>query len=149
VIGRVVRGWRIGGLIRYLFGPGRHHEHSDQHVIATWDGLPDRHQPPRLGEHEFDITALTTALAAPALAAGVPQRGPDETTEGVRGQGPVWHCSLRAAADDRELTDQEWTQVAMDVLGRAGSAGTARAAPSLTGSRSRWSHRTATSGQPP
>lgn len=121
MIGRVVRGWRVSGLIQYLFGPGRQHEHTDQHVIATWDGLPGRHQPPQLGVHEFDTTALAIALTVPTLAASVPQREPDRDVT-ARIQGPVWHCSLRTAPGDRHLTDQEWAQVATDVLHRTGIA---------------------------
>ncbi|MCG8918252.1 relaxase/mobilization nuclease domain-containing protein, partial [Actinokineospora sp. PR83] len=124
VIGKVVRGWRVAGLIRYLFGPGRHHEHTDQHVIASWDGLPERHQPPRTATGDgFDTTTLSAVLADPAVAAGVPLREPSGTGgDGRRGQGPVWHCSLRTAPGDRVLTDEEWAEVVVDVLGRTGIA---------------------------
>ncbi|WP_436493203.1 relaxase/mobilization nuclease domain-containing protein [Actinokineospora sp. HUAS TT18] len=122
MIGRVIRGWRVDGLVRYLFGPGRHHEHSDQHVVASWDGLPSRHQPPRRGLDEFDTTALATLLADPAFAAGIPQREPDLIDGATRPQGPVWHCALRTAPGDRELTDDEWAQVAADVMDRTGIA---------------------------
>lgn len=32
----------------------------------------------------------------------------------------VWHCSLRAAPEDRMLSDDEWAQVACDVMDRTG-----------------------------
>lgn len=33
---------------------------------------------------------------------------------------PVWHCALRAAPQDRLLSDEEWAQVAADVMDRTG-----------------------------
>ncbi|RSN05970.1 hypothetical protein DMC63_37810 [Streptomyces sp. WAC 05977] len=122
MIGRVVRGWRTHGLIAYLFGPGRHHEHENPHTIASWDGCPHLHQPPQtLGR--FDVGGLVAALTDPAAAAGVPQQPPAERDGGQRTQGPVWHCSLRTAPEDRELSDAEWSEVVADLLDRTGIAG--------------------------
>ena len=36
MIGKVLRGGRPDGLIRYLYGPGRHEEHTDPHIVAAW-----------------------------------------------------------------------------------------------------------------
>jgi hypothetical protein len=38
VIGKITapRGERVEGLIWYLFGPGRHEEHTDPHIVAGW-----------------------------------------------------------------------------------------------------------------
>ena len=33
---------------------------------------------------------------------------------------PVWHCSVRAAPEDRMLSDDEWAQIAHDVMHRTG-----------------------------
>jgi hypothetical protein len=35
---------------------------------------------------------------------------------------PVWHCAVRAAPDDRMLSDAEWAQVAVGIMDRAGLA---------------------------
>jgi hypothetical protein len=35
---------------------------------------------------------------------------------------PVWHCAIRAAPDDRLLSDAEWAQVAAAVMDRTGLA---------------------------
>src|SRR5262249_13809261 len=35
---------------------------------------------------------------------------------------PVWHCAVRAAPEDRMLSDAEWAQVAARVMHRAGLA---------------------------
>ncbi len=37
MIGRVYRGGDVGGLLRYLYGPGRHNEHENPHLVAAWD----------------------------------------------------------------------------------------------------------------
>ena len=53
MIGKVVRGNHAGGLLRYLYGPGRANEHIDPHLVAGFgdpaelepecrlDGTPD------------------------------------------------------------------------------------------------------------
>jgi len=33
---------------------------------------------------------------------------------------PVWHCSMRAAPQDAMLSDEEWAQIACDVMHRTG-----------------------------
>jgi hypothetical protein len=33
---------------------------------------------------------------------------------------PVWHCSMRAAPEDKMLSDDEWAQIACDVMDRTG-----------------------------
>jgi hypothetical protein len=35
---------------------------------------------------------------------------------------PVWHCSVRAAPGDKMLSDEEWAQIAFDVVHRTGLA---------------------------
>jgi hypothetical protein len=35
---------------------------------------------------------------------------------------PVWHCAVRAAPEDKVLSDEEWAQVARDVMHRTGLA---------------------------
>lgn len=119
MIGWVVRGWGAARLVAYLFGPGRHNEHTDQHVVAVWDDQLQLHQPPSEVTDKgvrFDTTALAAALTDPAVAAGILPG-----TQG-HGQGPVWHCSLRTAPGDRELTDAEWAEIASDVMHRTGIA---------------------------
>ncbi|GAA4554729.1 relaxase/mobilization nuclease domain-containing protein [Pseudonocardia xishanensis] len=122
MIAKISRGWRVGGLVRYLMGPGRFNEHTNQHVIASWDGAPAMHQPSLLPSGEFDVSDLSDELADPALAAGIPQTEPVRE-EGRRvPRGPVWHCSLRNSADDRPLTDEEWAEVVEELMERTGIA---------------------------
>lgn len=60
MIAKISRGWRVGGLVRYLMGPGRFNEHTNQRVIASWDGAPELHQPPAVGDGRFDVEDLST-----------------------------------------------------------------------------------------
>jgi hypothetical protein len=118
VITKVVHGWRVGGLIAYLMGPGRAQEHVNPRVIASWDGRDAGWQPRQTGAGEFDreLGPLIRALRAPAVIAGLPERDAD----GKRGY--VWHCSARVAAGDRVLSDGEWASIARELLDGAGVA---------------------------
>jgi hypothetical protein len=76
VIAPVVKpyGWRPAGLLVYLFGPGRHEEHRNPRVVASWDGAPTFHQPPKPaavqlggevlepGEFDLDLTGLIAVM---------------------------------------------------------------------------------------
>lgn len=107
--------------MRYLMGPGRFNEHTEQRVVASWDGAPEMHQPPRLGDG-FDVRALVAELADPAVAAGIAQREPARVAGRKVPRGPVWHCSLRNHADDPVLTDAQWAEVVEDLMDRTGIA---------------------------
>ncbi|TQM13278.1 relaxase/mobilization nuclease domain-containing protein [Pseudonocardia kunmingensis] len=117
MITKVVHGWRVGGLLAYLMGPGRAEEHRRPRVVATWDGRDAGWQPPATGPGEWDLELgpLIRALRAPAIAAGL-----SEAADGEGRRGYVWHCSARVAAQDRVLFDAEWAQVARDLLHGAG-----------------------------
>jgi hypothetical protein len=118
VITKVTHGWRVGGLISYLMGPGRAEEHRRPRVIASWDGRDAAIQPASTGPGEWDLQLgpLIRAMRAPALAAGLPEAGPDET------RGYVWHCSVRLDESDRVLSDVEWARIARELLHGAGVA---------------------------
>ncbi|WP_327305900.1 mobilization protein [Streptomyces sp. NBC_01298] len=95
------------GVLNYLYGPGRANEHTDPHLVASWDGFaPD---PGR------DETATLARLAS-ALDLRVKQAG-DRAPE-----KHVWHCSVRAAPEDRTLSDDEWATIARRVLNATGIA---------------------------
>lgn len=121
------RGWNVGGLIRYLMGPGRANEHVEQRVIAAWDDYSVTHQPPQregVGPRQcgFDVRELVERLRTPAQLGGVSMTRPEPNAAGKVPQGPVWQCSLRNHADDRILSDAEWAEVVADVLHRTGIA---------------------------
>ncbi len=112
MIPNVTRGRRVHRLLNYLYGPGRHAEHTDQHTIAGFDP-PDELQPDRRPDGSLDTARLARLLEAPLWA--VP---------GGRGwhRQPVWHCSRSAAPTDRRLSDAEWARIAEDVMHRTGIA---------------------------
>ncbi|MET8626600.1 mobilization protein [Kitasatospora sp. NPDC004669] len=95
-------------LIDYLFGPGKHEEHTDQHLVASWNGFapdpgpnPERHQ----------VAKLANQLDQPVKALGT--RAP---------ANKIWHCSLRTAPGDRHLDDAEWAAIARRIVHATGIA---------------------------
>ena len=102
------RGEHVGPLVYYLFGPGRHEEHTDPHIVAGWRHPADL-EPPLRPDGKRDFTKLVGLLLQPqaALAKRAYAR-------------PVWHCSMRAAPEDRMLSDDEWAQIACEVMHRSG-----------------------------
>jgi hypothetical protein len=112
VIGKisVPRGEHVEPLLYYLFGPGRHEEHTDPHVIAGWRH-PAALEPPLRADGKRDFTKLAGLLRQPHAALG------DRAYA-----RPVWHCALRAAPEDKMLSDDEWARIAYDVMNRTGLA---------------------------
>ncbi|MEU5833061.1 relaxase/mobilization nuclease domain-containing protein [Streptomyces diacarni] len=99
-------GSRTIGLLAYLYGPGKHEEHTDPHLIASFDGLspdPGRHRHATLKD-------LQQLLDQPVQA--LPQH--------ARPAKHVWHTSVRATADDRILTDEEWAGIARRIVTATG-----------------------------
>ena len=109
MIGKVCpRGQDVAGLIRYLYGPGRREEHTDPHIVAGYRDPADL-EPPLRASGSRDFRRLTGLLRLPHDALG---------TWGYA--RPVWHCSMRAAPEDRLLSDAEWAGIAQDVMDRTG-----------------------------
>lgn len=119
MITKVTHGWRPGGLVAYLMGPGTAEEHVRPRVIASWDGLDAGWQPDigPGGALDFQLGRLIGALQVPATRAGLPVSG-----QAPPGRGYVWHCSARLSATDRTLSDEEWAGVARRLLGGAAIA---------------------------
>ncbi|MEV0263017.1 mobilization protein [Streptomyces sp. NPDC050617] len=99
-------GTRTIGLLAYLYGPGKHEEHTDPHLVASFDTLspdPGRDTAATLKDLQLLLDQPVQALA--------------------RHQRPrryVWHCSVRAAPGDRTLTDDEWANVARRLVAATG-----------------------------
>jgi hypothetical protein len=110
VIGKVLRGTGVRRLLYYLYGPGKANEHADPHLIAGFSDPADL-EPERRPDGSRDFRRLAGLLAQPLAALA----GPGFAK-------PVWHCSVRAAPEDRLLSDREWAQVAARVMDRTGLA---------------------------
>jgi len=110
MIGKITkpRGERVEPLIYYLYGPGRHEEHTDPHIVAGWRH-PAELEPPLREDGKRDFRRLLGLLNQPHAAMG--ERGFAR---------PVWHCSMRAAPSDKMLSDDEWARIACDVMDRTG-----------------------------
>ena len=102
------RGEHVQPLLYYLFGPGRREEHTDPHIVAGWRHPADL-EPPLRADGTRDFTKLAGLLLQPQAALG--KRAYPR---------PVWHCAMRAAPEDRMLSDDEWAAIAHDVLDRTG-----------------------------
>ena len=64
------RGSRVGGLLRYLWGPGQAEEHVNPRLVAAWDGagpLADL-EPTVTATGHRDFRTLTAVLQAPVHA---------------------------------------------------------------------------------
>jgi hypothetical protein len=103
MVPKIRRGSRTHGLLVYLYGPGKRDEHTDPHLVGSWDGFaPD---PGRDTSPEPDPKVTLARLAA-ALDLRVKQAGDKALAQ------HVWHCSVRTDPGDRTLTDDEWNTVA-------------------------------------
>ncbi|MGK5496711.1 relaxase/mobilization nuclease domain-containing protein [Streptomyces sp. URMC 125] len=99
-------GSRTIGLLAYLYGPGRHEEHVDPHLVASFDGMsPDPGRDP-----SATLKDLQLLLDQPVDALPVHSRPARH----------VWHCSVRAATGDRVLSDEEWGDIARRVVAATG-----------------------------
>ena len=102
------RGEHIQPLLYYLFGPGRHEEHTDPHIVAGCRH-PASLEPALRPDGKRDFTKLVGLLLQPQAALGKRAYA-----------RPVWHCSMRAAPEDRMLSDDEWAAIAHEVMHRTG-----------------------------
>ncbi|MFI9155668.1 relaxase/mobilization nuclease domain-containing protein [Streptomyces sp. NPDC053367] len=96
------------GLLDYLYGPGKRDEHTDPHMVASWDD-PYVEDPAR--SLNMTIADLALILDAPvhALLCKRPARH-------------VYHVAVRNPPEDRLLTDEEWARVAREMMHASGIA---------------------------
>jgi hypothetical protein len=104
-------GGNTRGLLAYLYGPGRHDEHLDPHIVASFSplGLRDPGRDP-----SATLTQLAQILDEPANLRN--------SGFGKKVTGHVWHCPVRAAPGDRYLSDAEWGEIARRIVHAAGIA---------------------------
>ncbi|MEV5507897.1 relaxase/mobilization nuclease domain-containing protein [Streptomyces orinoci] len=101
------------GLLAYLYSPGRQDEHLDPHIVAGFAmlGMPD---PGR--DENATLTELARYLDEPVHLRN--------SEFGKKITDHVWHCPVRAAPEDRYLSDTEWGEIAQRIVQAAGIAPT-------------------------
>lgn len=110
MIGRVLpRGRRVHGVLRYLYKTGDDSKHVSPRVIGSWRHPIDV-EPPVTDTGKRNFRPLTALLEQP-LAIRDADRRPKRS---------VWHCVLRAAPADRNLTDAEWREIVRELMHRLG-----------------------------
>lgn len=109
MISKPVRGSKTLGALKYLFGPGKANEHTDPHIVASWDGFaPDPGRDP--GDPDAILAQLRDALDLHVVRYDRP------VTQ------HVYHRPVRADASDRILSDEEWGAIARRIVAAAGIA---------------------------
>lgn len=104
MIPNVVRGDRAQGLLAYLVGPGRANEHTEPTLIASDDPLAMViHGDTELGRSA--AAELARYIEQPHRALGVDVNG-----------GHIWHCSLSLSAEEGQLSDEKWGEIARDFV---------------------------------
>ena len=109
MIAKITRGDDLGGLVRYLAGPGRSNEHTDPQVVAASQGV---HVPIGVELSAEDRQALVDQLDLPAKTFGAEVTG-----------GYVWHLSLTVPEGDGRLTNEQWAEAAREVATEMGFSG--------------------------
>ncbi|MFF7338804.1 relaxase/mobilization nuclease domain-containing protein [Streptomyces sp. NPDC008163] len=97
--------------IGYLFGKGRANEHTDPHLVASWNSFaPDPGRSPHRDPKDV-MARLVAQLDQPVKMLG--DKAPRDT---------VWHCPVRAAPEDPILTDAQWADIARRIVAAANIA---------------------------
>ncbi|WP_439943448.1 relaxase/mobilization nuclease domain-containing protein [Streptomyces sp. BBFR115] len=102
------RGGATIGLVRYLYGPGSHEEHTDPHLVAAFDPLtPDPGRDPQATYGQLQRLLDQPVDALPA---------------GRRPEKHVWHLSVRASPEDPIWSDDDWAAIARRMVASTGIA---------------------------
>ena len=108
MIAKITQGASGTALIRYLFGPGRANEHSEQRVVAS--GIV-------MGVDEGRaLTPLEIADLGTALDAA------NDLYRSDPAGGHIWHLSLSLPAGE-SLSDEQWAQIAQRAVEAVGFEG--------------------------
>ena len=116
MIAKITRGGDAPGLVRYLFSDGKANEHTDQRVVAA-DGA-------------LDVPVGRTLSVEERRELGRGLDAPHELYRTEVARGYSWHLSLSTKGGvDRVLSDEEWAEIAAEVVNRMGFSETPGRAP--------------------
>lgn len=119
----------------YLVGEGKANEHTEQHLIAGNSAIMAMHGGAVLDHaaaleiaKSLDLPRQTFGTEVTRLAVskddnGVALRDENGAVVKRRVQADVWHCSLSLPAEEGQLTDEKWGQIATQFVDRMGFAG--------------------------
>ncbi|MFI8872237.1 relaxase/mobilization nuclease domain-containing protein [Streptomyces sp. NPDC055243] len=93
------------GLLYYLYDTGKHEDHINPRLVASFDGMS-----PDPGRDPNGLTDLQRLLDQPVMA--LPKH--------ARPAKHVWHTSVRADPGDRILSDEEWDSIARRIVAATG-----------------------------
>jgi hypothetical protein len=123
----IVDGADMGGLIRYLLGPGKANEHTEQHLVAGSDVIMDRFgdwselSPAQAGEIASMVDRYMTCFGVRPegdIRKFSPETGKTEVVD--RGPNHVWHCSLSLRPGEGPLSEEQWAGIAQDFMDEMG-----------------------------
>lgn len=129
MIPNITRGSRMSGLLAYLASTDADktkNAHTDPHLVAGDAAIMAWYDNGTIGR--TDALAIAKHLDEPHKKFGVEVLQKDLRWDPVlkrkveHGQkhADVWHCSLSLRAGERELTDQEWGDIATEFVDRMG-----------------------------
>ncbi|UNN05335.1 relaxase/mobilization nuclease domain-containing protein [Rhodococcus opacus] len=142
MIVKITTGEKMTGLLSYLQGPGRANEHTDPHLVAGDPAIMAWHNDNELSHQ--DAIEIGRQIDEPRRVFGTEVREPNylrnsngedvRDSHGKKVRDPidpwrdanVWHCSLSLHADEGQLTDEKWGEIAqqfMDEMGFTGQSG--------------------------
>lgn len=124
MVAKIVRGGRMGGLLAYLVGAGRANEHERPHLVAGSGPVLALYGERVLSKR--DGLAVGRELDAPRRAFGTRVLQAVKDRDGHhsgRRDAHVWHCSLSLHADEGQLSDERWGQIAAEFVAELGFAG--------------------------
>jgi hypothetical protein len=110
MIAKLTRSTNLSTHLHDLYRPVGLESHDDPHIAAGW-WTPQELEPRQRPQAGRDFTRLISLLMQPIAALG-----------DLNYHKPVWRCVLRAAPQDRRLSDQEWGQAAQMVMAYTGLA---------------------------
>lgn len=134
MIPNVVRGGNAAGLMVYLAGEGRANEHRGQRVVSGDLATIMSH-----GVGPLDragAVAIARDLDAPRRLFGTEITRIARSVDPVNGEvserrvdAHMWHVSLSLAAEEGQLPDERWSEIANEFIDRMGFSETGGKAP--------------------
>lgn len=119
----IVDGGDMGGLMRYLVGPGRANEHTEPHLVAgsrtimkrwgDWSELSTA-QAGEIARYLDSFMNETDRTSRGPIRKFDPAAGRTRVTD--YGANHVWHCSLSLSPDEGPLSEEKWAAIARDLM---------------------------------